>query len=92
MLPLTRKQNLLLIKFIKVSDGKFEAEGQLMLVGQSNPLTLPFDLRIENGRAFMTGVVGIERLDFGIGQKGFTTDGTLGFTVLVKVNLEADQN
>ena len=79
-------------KFIKVSDGKFEAEGQLMLVGQSNPLILPFDLKIEDGRAFMTGVVEIERLDFGIGQKGFTTDGMLGFTVLVKVNLEADQN
>ena len=79
-------------KFIKIEDGKYQAEGELSLIGETNPLVLPFDLKIENGRAFMSGRTKIERLDYGIGQKGFSTDGTLGFTVQIMVNLEAELN
>ncbi len=79
-------------KFTKINSDKYKAEGTLKLIGQTKPLTLPFDLKIENGRAFMTSMTKIERLDFGIGQKGFSTDGMLGFSVQIKVKLEAELN
>lgn len=77
-------------KFTKTGDGKFSANGELILAGKAKPFILPFELNIENGRAFMTSLVEVERLEFGIGQTGFSTDSNLGFIVQIKVDLEAE--
>jgi cytochrome b561/polyisoprenoid-binding protein YceI len=78
-------------KFFKVSDGKFQAVGDLTIAGITKPLILPFDLKIENGRAFMQSNVELQRLDYELGRQGYTTDGILGFAVKVNVMLEADK-
>lgn len=70
--------------------GRFEAKGALTLAGQTLPLDLPFELKIADERATMTGETVIKRLDFGIGAKGFPGGGLVGLEIKVVVNLEAD--
>lgn len=77
--------------FVKTGPESYEARGQLHLVGQTRPLTLPFTLKIEDGRAFMDGSVALKRLDYDIGREGFETDQMVGFDVEVLVVLEAER-
>lgn len=77
--------------FASTGENTYEAKGELSLAGRSQPLTLPFSLRIEGDRAFVEAEVTLERLAFGIGEQGFSGDGQLGFGVKVKVTLEADR-
>ncbi len=77
--------------FASTGENTYEARGQLTLAGRSQPLTLPFTLKIENGRAFVEAAVTLERLAYGIGEKGFEGEGQLGFGVQVKVTLEAEK-
>lgn len=76
-------------EFTEIGEGKYQAVGELSLAGITKPLTMPFDLTIENDKAFMQGKVELQRLDYGLGAKGYTTDGLLGFVVKVNVFLEA---
>jgi len=76
-------------RFSKVSEGKYQAEGELTLAGITMPLTLPFDLKIKDDRAFMESTVELQRLDYDLGRKGYTTDGIIGFAVKIIVRLEA---
>ncbi len=77
--------------FASTGENTYEARGQLTLAGRGQPLTLPFTLRIEDGRAFVEAEVTLERLAFGIGEKGFSGEDQLGFGVKVKVTLEAEK-
>ncbi len=79
-------------QFTQTAKGKYEAVGELSIAGTAKPLTLPFDLKIENGRAFMQSTIVLQRLDYELGRKGYTTDGIVGFGVKVIVVLEAEQN
>jgi len=78
-------------KFIKSGEGNYEAQGQLTLVGQTKPLSLPFSLKIENDRAFVQGQTAIQRLEFDIGKKGYSGGDQIGLEVLVKVKVEAEK-
>ena len=55
-------------EFAETGVGTYEARGQLQLAGQTRPVTLPFTLKIEDGRAYVDGSVTLERLDFDIGR------------------------
>ncbi len=77
--------------FDRTDEKIYKADGHLTLAGRRQPLTLPFSLRIEDDRAYVDAEVSIERLAFGIGEKGFSKDDQLGFGVLVKVTLEAER-
>lgn len=76
-------------ELIKTDVEAYEARGMLTLAGRSNPINLPFYLKIDKERAYVTGQVVIKRLDFGVGEKGFSTDGMVGFDVKVGIDLEA---
>ncbi len=76
--------------FVRTGENAYEAHGQLTLAGQVRPVILPFNLIIEDQRAFVEGEVAISRLDFDIGKKGFSNDAMVGFDVLIKVALEAE--
>ena len=71
----------------KSADG-YEADGMLTIRDQSVPVTLPFQLVIENGVATMTGQTRIDRLDFGIGSS-LPDESSLGFAVTIDVELTA---
>lgn len=77
--------------FTSTADGAYQMHGHLTLAGKKQPVVLPFTLKIENNRAYVEAEVELERLKFGIGEKGFTEDSQLGFGVLVKVTLEAEK-
>ena len=49
------------------ADGGYEAEGTLTIKGISRPLTLPFELSVENGVGRASGAVTIDRFDYEIG-------------------------
>lgn len=78
-------------KFVRTGGTSYEARGQLTLAGQTKPLTLPFDLKIENGRAFVRGEAKLDRLAFGIGKNAFSTGTSVGLEVVVTVIIEADE-
>ncbi|MGI9463574.1 MAG: cytochrome b/b6 domain-containing protein, partial [Aestuariivirgaceae bacterium] len=77
--------------FTSTAAGTYQMLGRLSLAGRDQPVELPFTLKIENNRAFVEAEVELQRLAFGIGEKGFSGDGQLGFGVLVKVILEAEK-
>ncbi len=55
-------------RFEKTGEGRFIAHGKLSLRGVTQPLDLPFKLRIEGDKAHMSGVTTLDRTVFGVGQ------------------------
>ena len=76
-------------EFEAAEDGSFVAKGTLALAGAEAPVTLPFDLTIDEDRASMTGQATLERLDWGIGASEYPDGGSLGLDVTVDVAIEA---
>lgn len=73
---------------ILTADEGFLAVGTLTLRGKSVPITLPFYLETDGITASMFGEVTLSRQDFGIGDNQ-PDESSLGFSVLVKVELTA---
>ena len=69
--------------------GSFVARGTLTLAGIERPVALPFDLRIEDDRATMTGRAEIDRLDWSVGASEYPDGGSLGLIVVIDVAVEA---
>lgn len=78
-------------EFADHGNGSFEAVGKLTLVGITNPLSLPFNLVVKDGRGYVEGQATLERLSYGIGAKTYPDERTVGLEVIVKIKLEADQ-
>ncbi|MFD1341796.1 cytochrome b/b6 domain-containing protein [Litorisediminicola beolgyonensis] len=74
-------------EIMTATDG-YAAEGTLTLSGETVPVTLPFQLRIDGDRAVMEGALTLDRRNFGIGS-GMTDPDQLGFSVQVEVSLTA---
>lgn len=74
-------------EIVTAADG-YEAQGTLTLAGESVPVTLPFQLRIEGDAATMQGGLTLDRRAFGIGA-GMTDPEQLGFSVEVTISLDA---
>ncbi|WP_299703101.1 cytochrome b/b6 domain-containing protein [uncultured Tateyamaria sp.] len=72
---------------VTVVDG-YEAQGTLMIKGQSMPITLPFGLSVDGDTASMTGGVTLDRRSFGIGDN-MADESSLAFAVNVDVSLTA---
>ncbi len=73
------------------TDTGYVATGPLVIRDTSLPVTLPFDLTMDGDTAHMTGVLSLNRLDFGVGA-GTPDEGTLGLTVEVEIALTATRN
>lgn len=69
----------------------YTAQGSLSLHGSSNPVALPFTLKITGDTATMTGTTSLDRRDFGIGT-GYADEETVGFTATVTVALTAKRS
>ena len=76
-------------QFVHSGGDAYEVAGQLTLLAHTQPLVLPFTLRIEGKRAHMNGLASVKRLDFGVGAKGFPTGGMVGLDVTIRVTIEA---
>lgn len=74
----------------RVGDVSHAATGTLTLVGQSLPVTLAFDLEIEDGRAKASGRTTLDRRDFGMGPS-YPDESGVGFAVEVALELAAQR-
>ena len=75
--------------FSKTETG-YLAKGELELHGVKTPVELPFTLEIVGSEARMSGSTTLNRLDFGIGAKGFADEKSVNFAVEVSVNIKAE--
>ncbi len=73
------------------TDTGYEASGPLTIKGVSVPATLPFTLDLDGDTAVMEGALGINRLDFNVGES-MQDEGGVGFPVEIKVNLTASRS
>ncbi|GLS44137.1 YceI family protein [Methylobacterium brachythecii] len=76
-------------RFVDKGRGDYEAVGTLTIRGTSRPLTLPFHLSFEQGKAHAVGRVGLIRTDFGVGQGVWATGQWVALDVGVAVDLIA---
>jgi polyisoprenoid-binding protein YceI len=65
------------------------ADGTLDLLGQIRPLQLPFTLDLTDGIATVQGQTLLNRMDYGVGATAQPTEGSLGFDVVIKIDLTA---
>ncbi|WP_172326735.1 cytochrome b/b6 domain-containing protein [Mangrovicoccus sp. HB161399] len=73
----------------KQEDGSYLAEGTLDLKGATVPVSLPFSLDMQDGKAHAKGETVIDRRDFAIGTASYNDEGSLGFAVKVSIDLTA---
>ena len=72
-----------------ITDGDgYRTEGTLSLREQTHPVPLIFMLKINEGRAEMTGMAEIDRRDFDIGTN-FLDETVVGYLVTVRIRLTA---
>lgn len=74
----------------RVDEVSHTAIGTLTLVGQSLPVTLTFDLEIEDGMAQVVGRTTLDRRDFGMGPS-YPDESGVGFAVDVALKLTAQR-
>lgn len=77
--------------FSKTADGKFVVVGDLELAGTTASATVDFTVAIENDVARMAGVATLNRMDFGVGAKGFANENSVAFPVEVQIQIVADR-
>lgn len=70
--------------------GQLAATGTLTLKGRTVPVTLPFALTLDGGKAHASGQVALDRRDFGIGPS-YKDETTVAFAVTVAFDLTAQR-
>lgn len=78
-------------RFVDKGGGDYEAVGTLTLRGASRPLTLPFHLTLDGGRARAAGRITLVRTAFGVGQGPWASGQWVGLDVGVDIDLVATQ-
>ena len=76
-------------KFRQLDEASFEAQGSLTIKGITQEITLPFTLSIDDGNAFATGSLSLNRSDFEIGTGEWVTDRLVAFDVQVEFHIVA---
>lgn len=76
-------------RFVDKGRGDYDAIGTLTLRGASRPLTLPFHLDLDGGKAHATGRVTLVRTEFGVGQGPWASGQWVGLDVGVDVDIRA---
>lgn len=79
-------------RFSKTGEGRFIAHGRLSLRGVTQPLDLPFRLKIDGDRADVSGVTSLDRTVFGVGQGEWTSTDQIPSKVTIRIALKARRN
>ncbi len=75
----------------QISEGRYEATGELTIKGISQPVSLPFDLMIEGNTATASGSLELDRTDFNVGEGAYADDAWIGYPVSVSVKISASR-
>jgi cytochrome b561/polyisoprenoid-binding protein YceI len=73
-------------------ENAYVADGTLTLKGTTVPLSLPFEMTLQDDTARMTGEVVIDRRDYGIGTQSYSDEETVAHDVTVSVSLVAERD
>ena len=76
-------------KFEKTGEGRYVAHGKLTLRGVTQPVDLPFRLKIDGDKARMSGVTSLDRTAFGVGQGEWKATDQIPAKVKVSVQIAA---
>lgn len=79
-------------RFRKLGKDRYEAKGTLKLRDASQPVTLPFSLKISGDQARMSGAARIDRTRFGVGQGQWASTGEIPADVAIEVELVATRS
>lgn len=80
------------ITFEQTGEGKYIVVGNLTIRGATLPVTIPFDLTIQDNIALVKGDVTLDRVGFGVGATDqWQADDTVGRSVQVLIDLTAIQ-
>lgn len=74
----------------ELEPGRYQADGVLSMLGIEVPVPLIFTLEIDGDDAEAEGFAEINRNDFGMGVVGYSSENSLGFTVRIRVEIEAE--
>jgi polyisoprenoid-binding protein YceI len=69
--------------------GRYEAEGDLTIRGETKRVRLPFTLTINGDQASMRGALTIDRHDFNIGNGDDSADSLISRDIVINVRVEA---
>jgi polyisoprenoid-binding protein YceI len=72
-------------------EGRYEAVGTLTIKGQDIPVTFPFDLKIDGGKATMTAQFSLDRLALNIGKISDPAAEWVSKLIEIKINLSAQK-
>lgn len=72
-----------------LGEGLYEADGALTIKGVERRVTMPFTLKVANGRAVADATLDLDRSAFGVGQGDFASAEWVGMEVGVSIHLEA---
>jgi polyisoprenoid-binding protein YceI len=75
----------------RLAEGRYVAEARLTLRDITRPVTLPFELRIDDGRARMQGALMLDRVAFQIGDGPDPNGQIVSREVAVEVELLAER-
>jgi polyisoprenoid-binding protein YceI len=70
-------------------DGHYVMEGTLTMKGNSEAISLPFTLAVDQGEARVKGETSIKRLEYGIGPSGPVSGMAIGDMVKIKLDIAA---
>lgn len=73
------------------SGDSYQARGKLTIREVTRDVTLPFTLRIENGRASARGNIGIKRLDYGVGRNEWAATNYVANEVAIDITVTASR-
>ncbi len=80
------------VGFQPTGENSFNVAGELSLRGLKKPVTLPFELKIEDDRAAMNATFILNRADFGVGSGPWADGKWVGLDVTVTLNIVAERN
>lgn len=75
--------------FRALGGGRYAAAGTLTIKGRSQPVELPFELTIADGRARAAGSVTVRRSDFALGTGEWAANGVIGAEVAIRIEVAA---
>lgn len=76
-------------RFVDKGNGRYDAIGTLTIRGKTKPVTLPFRLTLDEGKAHAVGHLDLIRTEFGVGQGPWASGQWVALEVGVDVDLVA---
>lgn len=79
-------------RFRPLGGDRYVADGMLAIKGSVRPVTLPFSLAVDGGRAHAAGALTVQRADFALGTGEWAANGVVGAAVEIRIDVRATRD